>query len=105
MIMLEAFACGVPVVATHLGGLPELVQPGETGATVPPEDPDALAKALADVLADPDRALLMGRAARAVAEAEFAPDRHQADLEALYGLARQLLVKLDGGRSALHPRS
>ena len=105
MIMLEAFACGVPVVATHLGGLPELVQPGETGATVPPEDPDALAKALADVLADPDRALLMGRAARAVAEAEFAPDRHQADLEALYGLARQRLVKLDGGRSALHPRS
>jgi glycosyltransferase involved in cell wall biosynthesis len=52
MIMLEAFACGVPVVATELGGLPEVIRPGENGVPVPPEDPDALGAALAGMLVD-----------------------------------------------------
>jgi glycosyltransferase involved in cell wall biosynthesis len=87
LVVLEAFACGVPVVASDLGGLPELVEPGRYGETAPAGDPDALAAALGRLLADPDRALAMGRAARARAEAEFAPERHLDQLMGLYARA------------------
>jgi glycosyltransferase involved in cell wall biosynthesis len=83
MAVLEAFACGVPVVATSLGGMPELTE-GGCGAIVPPEDPDALARALGRLLADPPGAAAMGRAGRARAERHFLPDRHLAGLERLY---------------------
>jgi glycosyltransferase involved in cell wall biosynthesis len=83
LVVLEAFACGVPVVASHLGGLPELVEPGRYGEIVPAGDPDALAAALGRLLADPTRALAIGRAARARAERDFSPERH---LERLMGL-------------------
>jgi glycosyltransferase involved in cell wall biosynthesis len=83
MAVLEAFGCGVPVVATSLGGLPELIE-GGCGEAVPPEDPAALAAAIGGLLADPVRAAAMGRAARARAERDFAPGRHLARLERLY---------------------
>jgi glycosyltransferase involved in cell wall biosynthesis len=89
MAVLEAFACGLPVVVTSLGGMPELVEPGRDGHVVRPGDPAALADALAELLAAPDRALAMGRAARAKAELAFAPGRHLEQLEELYrGLSR-----------------
>ena len=83
MAVLEAYGCGVPVVATSLGGLPELTQ-GGCGLTVPPEDPEALAAALGGLLADPAKVAAMGRASRARAERDFPPDRHLAGLERLY---------------------
>ena len=83
MAVLEAFGCGVPVVATSLGGMPELTE-GGAGITVPPEDPDALAGALGRLLGDPARSAAMGRAARARAEQVFSPGRHLAGLERLY---------------------
>jgi glycosyltransferase involved in cell wall biosynthesis len=83
MAILEAFGCGVPVVATSLGGMPELTE-GGAGITVPPEDPDALAGALGRLLGDPAAAAAMGRAARARAEHDFSPDQHLAGLERLY---------------------
>jgi glycosyltransferase involved in cell wall biosynthesis len=89
MAVLEAFGCGVPVVATNLGGLPELVD-GGCGEVVPPEDPDAMAAALARLLAHPARTLAMGQAARSRAEREFAPERHLAGLERLYERAERL---------------
>ncbi len=70
--ILEAMASGLPVVATDVGGNPELVIDGETGVLVPPGDPDAMAGALRRYIDDPDLIARHGTAARARAEAEFA---------------------------------
>lgn len=82
--VLEAFACGRPVVATKLGALPEVVDPGVDGELVAPGDPEALADAVASLLAAPDRAADMGDAARAKAERRFAPTAHADAIEHHY---------------------
>ena len=68
--VLEGMAAGLPVVATRVGGVQELVRPGVTGELVPPGDPGAMAEALVSVLGDPDTAMRMGNAGRAAAEDE-----------------------------------
>jgi glycosyltransferase involved in cell wall biosynthesis len=60
----EASASGLPVVATTVGGIPEIVVDGETGLLVPPEDPAALAKALERLIADPGLRSRLGTAGR-----------------------------------------
>jgi len=84
MIVLESFACGVPVVATTLGGLPELVEAGIDGFLVPPDDPAALGATLSRALGDPARLLALGAAARRKAESLFAPDRHVEAILSIY---------------------
>jgi glycosyltransferase involved in cell wall biosynthesis len=64
LVALEAMACGVPVVATAVGGLVDTVIHGVTGVHVPPRDPDALAAALRELLAAPTRRAELGRAGR-----------------------------------------
>ena len=68
MVFLEAAACGRPVVAGTSGGAPETVQEGLTGHVVDPRSPEVVAGALADLLADPERARAMGSAGRAWVE-------------------------------------
>ena len=63
-VLLEAMAAGKPVVATRVGGIPEVVVEGETGLLVPPGDPGALANAISEMLSDPDRAKRMGEVGR-----------------------------------------
>ncbi|HRZ11746.1 MAG TPA: glycosyltransferase family 4 protein [Kiritimatiellia bacterium] len=63
-VALEAMACGRPVVATAVDGVPEVVEHGRTGWLVPPGDPGRLAEALLEWLADPARAEAMGAAGR-----------------------------------------
>jgi glycogen synthase len=75
LINLEAMACGTPVVASRVGGIPEVVVDGETGLLVEPGDPVALADALRRVLDDPARAARMGEAGRRRVEAHFSWDR------------------------------
>jgi phosphatidylinositol alpha-1,6-mannosyltransferase len=64
IVLLEAAACGLPVVAGDSGGAPETVDPGRTGHVVGGRDLDALAGALSELLADPGRARAMGAAGR-----------------------------------------
>ena len=71
IVNLEAMACGTAVVASAVGGIPEVVSDGETGLLVPPDDPEALAGALNALIGDPARAAALGRAGRERAVAEF----------------------------------
>jgi glycosyltransferase involved in cell wall biosynthesis len=69
--VLEAMACGTPVVATAVGGLRETVQNGVTGWTTPPGDADALADALREALDQPDVARRRAAAGAAMVKARF----------------------------------
>ena len=91
MVVLEAFARRVPVVATDLGGTPELVRHGTDGFLVPPGDPGTLATALGALVEDPARAQAMGKAAQERAGTDFAPDVHLGRLDGAYAEAASLL--------------
>ena len=74
----EAMQAGLPVIASAVGELPGSIVEGETGFTVPPGDPVALAAALSRALADPAQLTLMGQAGRERVLATFGPDRFAA---------------------------
>ena len=61
IVLIEAGAAGVPIVATAVGGVPEILRDGETGRLVPPEDPAALAAAILDTLRRPEEAAARAR--------------------------------------------
>jgi glycosyltransferase involved in cell wall biosynthesis len=73
LVVLEAMAAAVPVVASRVSGIPEVVEDGCTGWLVAPEDPVSLAAALDAVLADPDEARRRGAAGRQRLEERFRP--------------------------------
>ena len=75
---------GRPVVASRVGGLPEVVVEGETGLLVPEGEPGALAAAVGGLLDDPVRAVRMGQAARERALGLFPFDRYVDAYEELY---------------------
>lgn len=88
LAVLEAFGCGVPVIGTDLGGLPELIDDGVDGHVVAADDPRALADAVARTAGDPRKAWEMGRAGRAKVSRDFAPEAHLDGLRAAYAAAR-----------------
>ena len=63
-VLVEAMAEGKPIVATSVGGVPEVVEHGRTGLLVPPKDPDALAGAISELLEHPEMARRFGEAGR-----------------------------------------
>lgn len=69
--VIEALAAGLPVVASRVGGIPELVENERTGLLIPPQDPTALATALSRLVEDPLWARTLGRAGQALARARF----------------------------------
>lgn len=91
--LCEAQACGVAVVASRSGGIPDVVAEGRTGLLVPPENPAALGEAVAQLLASPARRAELGRAARQLAESrlswEAVVEQTLAQLEEACGASRQ----------------
>jgi glycosyltransferase involved in cell wall biosynthesis len=83
-IRLEAALMARPVVATRVGGLPEVVVDGETGLLVQKDDSRALAGAVAFLLDHPEHAMTMGNAGRLRAQEVFSLARYVEDYDALY---------------------
>src|SRR5262249_13075693 len=84
MVALEAMERARPVIASAVGGLPEIVADGETGLVVPPADVDALADAIVAFADDLPRSAQMGQAGRVRALEQFTPERCVARIEDLY---------------------
>jgi glycosyltransferase involved in cell wall biosynthesis len=76
VVLLEAAACGLPVVSTRWRGIPSIVDEGQTGFLVEPHNSDAVADRLAMLAGDQDVRLRLGRAARAKYEREYTFSRH-----------------------------
>lgn len=81
---IEAMAAGLPVVASAVGGLLDLVETGRTGILVPPSDPEPLAVAIKSLCDDPQRAREMGREAQREVRAQYSFERMVAAFSDLY---------------------
>jgi glycosyltransferase involved in cell wall biosynthesis len=92
--ILEAMAASLPIVATEVGGIPELVTHGDNGLLVPPADPAALARAIQQLAEDPQESLRMGQQGRSLIEERFTLERKIQETEELCGLL------LKGSRAA-----
>jgi glycosyltransferase involved in cell wall biosynthesis len=84
LVLAEAGACGVPTVATRVGGISEAVAEGESGLLVDPDDPCALAAAMDTIIANPDVAAAMGRRGREFVRDCFDLHRQTKLLEQIY---------------------
>lgn len=83
-VLVEAMAAGRAVVATAVGGIPEVVADGQTGILVPAGDPEGVANAALALLSDPGRRQAMGRAGQVRAQRLFSLEAHVAQIQALY---------------------
>jgi glycosyltransferase involved in cell wall biosynthesis len=99
LALLEAMLAERPVVASAVSSIPEIVVDGETGLLVPPDDAEALAAVLLDVLDHPDRAAALGAAGRARALAEFSVERMAERTAAVYEEALSSPLRTTGIRS------
>ena len=82
--LLEGMASGLPIIATSVGEVPSVVQAGQSGILVPPNDPGALAAAVLELLNDPDQRNRFSSKAREVTAAEFSADRMAGDYAEVY---------------------
>jgi glycosyltransferase involved in cell wall biosynthesis len=84
IVLLEAMLASLPVVATRVSAIPEIVADGDTGLLVPPDDPAALAEAVTTLLGDRERARALGAAGLARARAEFSVERMARETLSVY---------------------
>src|SRR5262249_2513180 len=84
LAVLEAWAAGVPVVASRVGGLPELIADGQTGLLFPPGDENALARALLAILGNPSLAQRLTQAGSYRVHSQFSLARMAADYQTQY---------------------
>jgi glycosyltransferase involved in cell wall biosynthesis len=95
--LLEAMAASLPVIATHVGGVPELVTDGLTGRLVPSRSPDALADAIVAAASDPVAAAVLGRMAASWVRTHHDPVARARRLTDLYdGLVRSRTLRIAG---------
>ena len=88
-VLVEAMAAGLPIVASRVGGIPDLVKDGQNGLLVPAADAPALAKAISDLLADKEKRNRMGKAGKKICRAYSA----EAMVEKIDNLYAELLEK------------
>lgn len=93
VVLMEAMAAGVPVVATRVGGVPELIEHGEMGLLVEPGDAAALSAAIQSMIADPERAAAMAVKARRRVMEEFDIEK---SAQRLFGIFRSLAPRERG---------
>jgi len=84
LTLLEAMAAGVPVAATGVGGIPEVIENGTDGYIVPPSSSELLARVISSLLSHPGEAHEMGRKARAKVERLFSAERTVREIERIY---------------------
>lgn len=84
LAILSGLAAGLPVVATAVGGLPEVVRNGESGVLIPPGQPERLAAAVLDVIGDEALRRNLGAAARRFIEEEYSLDAAARRVTCLY---------------------
>ena len=101
LVPLEAMACGVPVVASAVGGMLDSVADGETGRLVPPQDPAALATVVAELLADPARRHAYGRAGVQRARSQYSWDAVAAATAEVYDRTLATASSSDHGAARL----
>jgi glycosyltransferase involved in cell wall biosynthesis len=90
-VVVEAMATGTPVIGSHVGGIPEMVQEGLTGFLVPPGDEEALAERLRWVLKHPQEAKAMGHRAREFARSFFSLEAYLAGYRRLFNIMEEVL--------------
>ena len=84
LVIYESFSMGRPVLATTLGGMPELIEDGVNGRLFAPKDAAGLSRIINDMLGDEKRLRAMGKAGRATAEREFDPEVHYEKIHDVY---------------------
>ncbi len=89
VVLLEAQAAGVPIVATNVGGIPEAVLPGRSAILVPVGDAEAAARAMAELLQDPQKRIQMGQEGRKYVEERYDVDMLNDKLVRIYSEALQ----------------
>jgi glycosyltransferase involved in cell wall biosynthesis len=98
--VLEYMAASLPVIATCVGGIPEIIGNSGAGLMVPPADPAALADAICTVLSDRGKSLAMGQNGRKRVVEQFSFNRLLAELEALYAESTSSVESNHTGRAA-----
>ena len=98
--ILEAMALGRPVVASNVGGIPEMIEDGRTGLLVPPHDADALAGAIVRLLNDHPLADMLGRAGHDLVHERFCVERMVSAIESIYDEGAQAMVARRAGALA-----
>ena len=86
MAVLEAMACGLPIVATRVGGLPDLIQDGVNGILVEPREPEQLASALCKLATDHELRASMGKASFQLATEQYDIEQHVTKLIRIYNM-------------------
>jgi glycosyltransferase involved in cell wall biosynthesis len=108
LVILEAMMAGVPVVASAIGGIPDLIRHDREGLQVPPNDPMALSQAILSLLQDPVHARRLGEAGRRRAASQFRYATMLQKIEAIYHVASRIpiapVASLGRRRLSLYPR-